>query len=493
MERLSGLDASFLYLETPQMHMHVAMAAVLDPSGMPGGYSFERVQRLIANRVHRLPPFRRKLVPVPFELDHPLWVDDADFDIIHHVRRVACPAPGSRKELGDICGRINSTPLDRSRPLWEIWVIEGLENGYFAILAKIHHAAIDGQHGAQLLVQLFSLNPAQVEADAPSVIVAERVPTIPRARTRGTHEPLEAAARFRPSRARHVRERPRRRRASTGARCRHRRDSAHRAAHELQRRDQRTPERGLLPREARRREGHQERLRLYGERRRARDQRGCAASLSGRASRAPRDALIAVPVSVSAIDGHAPGSNHVSGMFVVARDERRRSGGASARDPLDDRRREGRASRDRRRHAPELGRARGADDVHARGALLHAPQARGPAPPGAEPRDLERAGPSVPDLSRGREARRGLSDGPCPRGRGTQSHGHELLRLGRLRLHGRVEPHARRLGISPTPCIPPSKSSSPPRRRTAGEGARWACRGEARSTTRSTYGVDGSP
>ena len=166
MERLSGLDASFLYLETPKMHMHVAMAAVLDPANMPGGYSFEKVQNLIESRVHRLPAFRRRLVEVPFELHHPVWIDDPDFDIIRHVRRVACPAPGGRKELGEICGRIASTPLDRSRPLWEAWIIEGIEGGRFAVMTKVHHAAVDGASGAGLLVHLFSLNPGEAAPPA---------------------------------------------------------------------------------------------------------------------------------------------------------------------------------------------------------------------------------------------------------------------------------------------------------------------------------------
>src|SRR5262245_19475179 len=124
MERLSGLDATFLYFETSRQHMHVSIAAVLDPAHMPGGYSFDKVQELIANRLHLLPPFRRRLVRVPFYLHHPIWVEDPDFDIIHHVRRVSCPAPDGPRELSAICGRICSTPLDRSRPLWEVWVIE---------------------------------------------------------------------------------------------------------------------------------------------------------------------------------------------------------------------------------------------------------------------------------------------------------------------------------------------------------------------------------
>lgn len=156
MERLTGLDATFLYVETPKMHMHVAMVAVLDPSSMPGGYSFERIQDLIASRVHRVPPLRRRILRVPLDAHHPLWVEDPDFDIIHHVRRVGVPAPGGPRELADLVGRINSTPLDRSRPLWEAWVVEGLERGRVALVAKVHHCAVDGVSGATLMVHLFS-------------------------------------------------------------------------------------------------------------------------------------------------------------------------------------------------------------------------------------------------------------------------------------------------------------------------------------------------
>src|SRR5690606_32820706 len=177
MERLTGLDASFLYLETPKQHMHVAMAAVLDPAGMPGGYSFEKIQRLIASKVPLIPPLRRRLVEVPFALHHPIWIDDPNFDIIHHVRRVACPAPGTEKEFGAMCGRITSTPLDRSRPLWELWVVEGLEGGKFALVAKVHHAAVDGQTGAGLLIHFFSLTPDAPEPPPPPPIPKERIPT----------------------------------------------------------------------------------------------------------------------------------------------------------------------------------------------------------------------------------------------------------------------------------------------------------------------------
>lgn len=177
MERLSGLDASFLYFETSQMHMHVSIVAVLDPKEMPGGYSFDRIQRLIEGRLHLLPPFTRRLVRVPFDLHHPMWVNDPDFDIIHHVRRVSCPAPGGPRELAAICGRINSTPLDRSRPLWEVWVIEGLADGRFACLTKVHHSAVDGASGAELMVHLFTMDRDAPPPPPPSKALIERVPS----------------------------------------------------------------------------------------------------------------------------------------------------------------------------------------------------------------------------------------------------------------------------------------------------------------------------
>src|SRR5205085_1035488 len=99
MQRLSGLDAIFLYMETPTIHMHVAATSVFDPSTVPGGYSFEKVRELVESRLHLLPPFRRRLVEVPFQLHHPLWIEDPDFDIEYHVRRAALPAPGGAQEL----------------------------------------------------------------------------------------------------------------------------------------------------------------------------------------------------------------------------------------------------------------------------------------------------------------------------------------------------------------------------------------------------------
>src|SRR5690349_4352263 len=127
MQRLTGLDASFLSLETPTSHLHVASLMILDPSTSGGAFSLERLTDIYESRLPLAPPFRRRLVEVPFGLHHPIWIEDPDFDIHDHVRHTAIPAPGGPDELANLVGRLSALPLDRSRPLWEIWLIEGLE------------------------------------------------------------------------------------------------------------------------------------------------------------------------------------------------------------------------------------------------------------------------------------------------------------------------------------------------------------------------------
>ncbi|HXW38929.1 MAG TPA: wax ester/triacylglycerol synthase family O-acyltransferase, partial [Acidimicrobiales bacterium] len=178
MERLSGLDSTFLYLETPSLHMHVAMTMVFDPRTVPGGYRFERVRDLIGARIKCEPVFRRRLVEVPFRLGHPVWVDDPDFDIDYHVRRAAVPSPGGLRELGDLAGDIAGQQLDRSKPLWEIWVVEGVAGGRIALVAKMHHSTVDGVSGAALLSVLFDLEADPAERPPPDPgAVDERVPS----------------------------------------------------------------------------------------------------------------------------------------------------------------------------------------------------------------------------------------------------------------------------------------------------------------------------
>ena len=159
MDRLSGLDASFLYLETPAQLMHVCAVIVLDPSTMPTEYSFERLQIEIESRVTGVPTFTRKLRRVPLGLDHPIWVEDRQFDIERHLHRLALPSPGGYPELVNLLSHLAGLPLDRSRPLWEMWVVEGYEDDKVVVFSKMHHATVDGVSGASLLSHLCSLEP----------------------------------------------------------------------------------------------------------------------------------------------------------------------------------------------------------------------------------------------------------------------------------------------------------------------------------------------
>lgn len=177
MERLSGLDASFLYFETPSMHMHVAMTAIFDPSTMDGGYEFSKIKEFISSRLHLVPPFRRRVVEVPFRLNHPIWVEDPDFDLDYHIRRIGAPAPGGHRELAEMAAQIASTPLDRSRPLWELYVVENLADGNIGVVTKMHHCAVDGVSGAELMVNLFDLSPEGREMEVPEPRTPEPIPS----------------------------------------------------------------------------------------------------------------------------------------------------------------------------------------------------------------------------------------------------------------------------------------------------------------------------
>lgn len=174
MQRLSGLDASFLYLETSTQPLHVCSVLELDTSTIPGGYSFERLVDEVALRVTAIPTFREKLSNTFLNLDHPVWVEDAEFDVQRHVHRIGLPAPGGRVELAEVCGHLAALPLDRRHPLWEMWVIEGLDGtdarkgGRLSVMTKVHHAAVDGVTGANLMSQLCS-----VEPDAPPPVPVE--------------------------------------------------------------------------------------------------------------------------------------------------------------------------------------------------------------------------------------------------------------------------------------------------------------------------------
>jgi diacylglycerol O-acyltransferase / wax synthase len=175
MDRLSGLDASFLYLESPTQLLHVCGVIVLDPATSPGGYDFNSFKDELERRIDNVAMFHRKLKQVPLGIDHPVWVNDDDFDIDRHVHRMALPSPGGDRELADLCGHMAGIPLDRSRPLWEFVVIEGLESGKVAVFTKMHHCTVDGVSGANAISFLCSLEP-----DAPPLETPPKRSTEPR-------------------------------------------------------------------------------------------------------------------------------------------------------------------------------------------------------------------------------------------------------------------------------------------------------------------------
>jgi diacylglycerol O-acyltransferase len=178
MQQLSGLDASFLAMESPTTTAHVASLVVFDPSTSPEPYDFERQKRLVAERLHLVAPFTRKLVEVPFGLDKPYWIEDPAFDLDYHMRHVAVPSPGGREQLAELCAQIMARSLDRRKPLWEMWVIEGLEDGYIGQLTKIHHACIDGVSGSEILGALLDITPEPPPVPAPArPRPVERVPS----------------------------------------------------------------------------------------------------------------------------------------------------------------------------------------------------------------------------------------------------------------------------------------------------------------------------
>jgi WS/DGAT/MGAT family acyltransferase len=169
MLQLTGLDASFLYLETANAPMHISGLAIYDQSTAPGGkVRFKQIIDNTARRIRRVPSLSRRLVTVPLGLDHPYWISDGNFDPEFHIRHIALPRPGDWRQLCILVSRIHARPLDRGRPLWELYVIEGLDNvegyprGSFAIFTKMHHAAVDGASGMEVTAATHDLS-----ADAP--------------------------------------------------------------------------------------------------------------------------------------------------------------------------------------------------------------------------------------------------------------------------------------------------------------------------------------
>ncbi|MGJ7528887.1 WS/DGAT/MGAT family O-acyltransferase [Variovorax sp. GB1P17] len=157
MKHLSGLDATFLHLETPEMPMHVGSLNVLDlPKGYKGDF-YEDAKQFMASRIHLADVFTRKLALMPFDMSNPVWVEDEDIDIDYHVRHITLPKPGTNRQLQQYVARLHSTLIDRSRPMWEFFIIDGLQSGQVALYTKVHHAGIDGQAGVEVGKAIFDL------------------------------------------------------------------------------------------------------------------------------------------------------------------------------------------------------------------------------------------------------------------------------------------------------------------------------------------------
>jgi diacylglycerol O-acyltransferase len=170
MQRMDGVDANFLYLETPTMHMHTVKVAILE---RPGGFDFDSFVGEVMARLDKLPSFRKRALMDPLRLNHPMWISDHELDPARHIFRVAVPPPGSMRDLERLVGQVVSIPLDRSVPLWELHVCEGLEGGRVAVVAKLHHALADGNAANNLLANATG---AVSAASAPRL---ERTPSRP--------------------------------------------------------------------------------------------------------------------------------------------------------------------------------------------------------------------------------------------------------------------------------------------------------------------------
>ena len=179
MQQLTGLDASFLAFETANSTGHVGGLCVLDPSAAPKPLTLARLTEVLGERLPLVPVLRRKILNVPLGLDQPYWIDDADFDIEYHIREIALPDPGSDAQLNEQVARLHARPLDRSRPLWEIYLITGLAQDRAAVYTKIHHSAIDGASGAELLTVLLDLAPGGRELPPAEPFRPERRPGAP--------------------------------------------------------------------------------------------------------------------------------------------------------------------------------------------------------------------------------------------------------------------------------------------------------------------------
>ena len=179
-KQLPDGDAVFLSTETDTAWGHIGGMSILDPTGV-ADFGFEKLVRAIEQRLVHVPRFRWKLLEMPLGLDRPYWVECEDFDVRKHVHRIAVPAPGTMKELGELAGHLFARPLDRSRPLWEFWYIEGLADGKVAMFMKNHHCLMDGQAGVGLAEVLTDLSPTATAPPIVPDVMKEGIPAVPSA------------------------------------------------------------------------------------------------------------------------------------------------------------------------------------------------------------------------------------------------------------------------------------------------------------------------
>src|SRR4051794_34333010 len=174
MQRLSSQDASFLHLEDAVSHMHIGSVAIFE--GPPPAY--DELTGHVRSKLPDVPRYRQRVRFLPLALGRPVWVDDPHFHLRYHLRRTALPAPGGDVELRNLVGRVMSNQLDRERPLWEMWMIEGLDDGRWALLSKIHHCMVDGVSGAELMSAILDEEP-EPEVPEPPRWQPERQPSGP--------------------------------------------------------------------------------------------------------------------------------------------------------------------------------------------------------------------------------------------------------------------------------------------------------------------------
>jgi diacylglycerol O-acyltransferase len=178
MKQLGGIDATFLYMETPETPMHVAGLTLYEPPENFSGSFFEHFKEFFLTRMHLAPIFEKKLARTVLELDHPLWVDAGELDFDYHLRRATLPNPGTWRQLEELVGDLHSVPLDRTRPLWQFTVIDGLDDGNVAIYSKVHHAAVDGGAGMAIAAALYDMSPVPRNVKPPEPKKKVRKPSI---------------------------------------------------------------------------------------------------------------------------------------------------------------------------------------------------------------------------------------------------------------------------------------------------------------------------